>query len=202
MTATTNRCGWCGNDPLYCAYHDSQWGVPAHGDQLLFEMLTLEGAQAGLNWLTILKKRNGYRQAFANFDIEQVSRFGDKEVEQLMQNNAIIRNRRKIQSTINNARSIITVQTNGGNNGSFDAWLWSYVNHTPITNHYRHASDVPASTELSTKLSKDLKKLGFSFVGPTICYALMQSIGMVNDHLISCFRHQEIVNLTTQKDKL
>jgi DNA-3-methyladenine glycosylase I len=187
------RCPWCGTDPEYIDYHDHEWGIPVHDDSLLFEFLTLEGAQAGLSWLTILKKRPGYRLAFANFDIKLVSEYTATDIERLMNNPAIVRNRLKITSAIKNAKGILQIQAE---HDSFSAFLWSYVNNTPIQNSWSSMEQVPAHTDISRAMSRDLKKLGFNFVGPTICYAFMQAIGMVNDHLVECFRYQDIKNLT------
>jgi DNA-3-methyladenine glycosylase I len=183
------RCKWCTDDPLYIHYHDTEWGVPQHDDQKLFEFLLLEGAQAGLSWITILKKREAYRQAFQGFDYHKVALYGAKETDELMQNAGIVRNRRKIAAAIANARAYLKVIEEFG---SFDAFIWRYVEGQPITNCWQDISEVPAQTKLSEKMSKDLKKLGFNFVGPTICYAFMQAVGMVNDHTADCFRHTEI----------
>jgi len=167
-------------------YHDAEWGVPVHDDRLLFEMLTLEGAQAGLSWSTILRRRDGYRTAFMNFDIEQVARFAPSEIERLLREGEIIRNRQKIVSTVENARRVLEVQAE---HGSFDRYLWSFVpNGEPIVSRPRTVGDLPSETDASRALSKALKKRGFSFVGPTICYAFMQSVGLVDDHQVDCFR--------------
>lgn len=184
-----NRCGWGGSDPLYRAYHDEEWGVPVHDDRLLFEFLTLEGAQAGLSWITILRKREGYRRAFAGLSSELVADFGEPQLLQLMQDPAIVRNRLKISSTLTNARAFLTIQEQFG---SFDAYLWRFVDGAPLQNARRTLAEIPASTDLSDTLSRDLKKRGFRFVGSTICYAFMQAIGMVNDHTIDCFRWSEL----------
>jgi DNA-3-methyladenine glycosylase I len=184
-----NRCGWAGSDPLYRAYHDEEWGVPVHDDRLLFEFLTLEGAQAGLSWITILRKREGYRRAFAGMSPVLVADFGEPQLLQLMQDPAIVRNRLKISSTLTNARAFLAIQEQFG---SFDAYLWRFVDGTPLQNARRTLTEIPASTELSDALSRDLKKRGFRFVGSTICYAFMQAIGMVNDHTIDCFRWSEL----------
>lgn len=183
------RCTWCGDDPLYTAYHDKEWGVPVHDDHTLFEMLTLEGAQAGLSWLTILKKRENYRQAFDHFNIDIIARYDQQKIEQLMTNTGIVRNRLKIESAIKNARGVGDIQREFG---SFDTFLWSYVDGISIQNSWQNITHLPAQTELSTRLSKDLKKRGFNFVGPTICYSLMQSIGMVNDHVVDCFCYNKL----------
>ncbi len=180
------RCPWCGTDPLYVAYHDTEWGVPVHDDRTWFEFLTLEGAQAGLSWLTILRKRENYRRAFADFDPQKVARYTPARVEKLMQDPGIVRNRLKIESTISNAKAFLAVQKEFG---SFDAYMWQWVDGTPIVNRPRTLKDVPASTPLSDRISKDMKKRGFRFVGSTIIYAHMQATGLVNDHLVSCHRH-------------
>lgn len=183
------RCPWCGDDPIYVAYHDTEWGVPVHDERLHFEFVILEGAQAGLSWLTILKRREGYRRAFAGFDPEKVARFGEAEVQRLKGDSGIIRNERKIRATIGNARAFLAVQEEFG---SFDDYIWRFVDGAPIVNEFSEMSEVPAETELSRTISKDLKQRGFSFVGPTIVYAHMQATGLVNDHLTSCFRHHEL----------
>jgi DNA-3-methyladenine glycosylase I len=187
--STTSRCAWAGNDPLYLAYHDLEWGVPLHDDRRLFEFLTLEGAQAGLSWLTILRKREAYRTAFAGFDPEVVARFGEGEYLRLLADAGIVRNRLKIQSTVQNARLFLALQEEFG---SFDAYLWRFVDGAPVQNAWRTLAEVPASTPVSDALSRDLKKRGFRFVGTTICYALMQAVGMVNDHTTDCFRWREL----------
>lgn len=184
-----NRCSWCTDDPLYIVYHDTEWGIPVHDDQKLFEMLTLEGAQAGLSWLTILKKRHSYCRAFDNFEISTIANYNQHKIDQLMADSGIVRNRLKIESVIKNARAVIEIQNEFG---SFDAFLWQYVDGTPIRNKWQTLTDLPAKTNLSIQLSKDLKKRGFNFVGPTICYSLMQAIGMVNDHLVDCFRFEQL----------
>jgi len=181
------RCHWAKDEPNI-TYHDTEWGMPQHNDQKLFEFLILEGAQAGLSWITILKRRAGYRAAFSNFNAEKVSKYSEKHVKKLLNDESIIRNKLKINSAINNAKQFLKIQTEFG---SFDKYLWGFVNHKPIKNKFKKLSELPASTEISEKLSNDLKKRGFSFVGPTICYALMQAIGMVNDHTVDCFRHQK-----------
>lgn len=186
------RCQWCTDDPLYILYHDTEWGVPIHDDQILFEFIILEGAQAGLNWLTILKKRENYRKAFASFDYNVVANFTQKDVLLLLQNTGIVRNRLKIESAIKNARGLINIQQEFG---SFNTYLWGFVDGQRIQNKWKSISEVPAKTEISEAMSKDLKKRGFNFVGPTICYALMQAIGMVNDHEVDCFRYKEIEQL-------
>lgn len=181
------RCPWAGNDPLYVRYHDEEWGVPQHDDVHLFEMLTLEGAQAGLSWITVLRKREGYRKAFEGFDPNVVARFTAADCEALMGDLGIVRNRAKITSTVDNARAFLAVQQE---KGSFDAYLWGFVDGKPIENRFRSMADVPAQTPLAETLSKDLKKRGFRFVGPTIMYAYMQAVGVVNDHIAGCFRRK------------
>jgi DNA-3-methyladenine glycosylase I len=182
------RCGWA-SEPLMWDYHDREWGVPLHDDRRLFEFIVLEGAQAGLSWTTILRKRDAYRAAFRDFDVERVSRFGARDVERLMNDAGIVRNRSKIASAIRNARAVLDVQAE---HGSLDAYLWSFVDGKPIRNRWRASQHVPASTEVSDAMSKALRKRGFSFVGSTICYALMQAVGMVNDHTVDCFRFGEL----------
>ena len=189
MAKKKSRCEWCLDHDNYMAYHDEDWGVPVHDDQLLFEMLTLEGAQAGLSWLTILNKRDGYRKAFSNFNIKKVSRYTDKKIEKLLLNPEIVRNRLKVNSTVTNAKKFMDVQKEFG---SFDKYIWQFVNGKPITNSFKSMSDIPAKTEISDAMSKDLKTRGFKFVGSTICYAFMQAIGMVNDHVTSCFRYKQV----------
>ncbi len=183
------RCPWGDTHPLYVDYHDSEWGVPTHDDPTLFEMLVLEGAQAGLSWLTILKKRENYRRAFAGFDPRQVARFDGRRIEKLLVDDGIVRNRLKIRSAVTNARAFLTVQREFG---SFDCFVWQFVDGTPKQNAWRHLKQVPAKTPESDAMSADLKRRGFTFVGSTICYAFMQATGMVNDHLIGCFRHSEV----------
>ena len=182
------RCPWCGSDPLYVSYHDHEWGVPLHDEQRLFEMLTLEGAQAGLSWLTILRKREGYRRAFAGFDPQAVAEFGEADVARLLADPGIVRNRLKVASTISNARAVLEVQARYG---SLDAFLWGFVDGTPIRNSWRSMAEIPASTPLSDAMSRELKRHGFRFAGTTICYAHMQATGMVNDHLTGCFRYDQ-----------
>lgn len=182
---TPVRCGWAGSDPLYCLYHDSEWGVPVHDDRLLFEFLILEGAQAGLSWITILKKREAYRLAFNNFKPEAVALFDEAKILELMNNAGIVRNRLKINAAITNARAFLQVQREFGN---FDSYLWGFTGGVTIQNRRASLKDVPATTKESDAMSRDLKKRGFKFVGSTICYAFMQAIGMVNDHTIDCFR--------------
>lgn len=186
---TRIRCAWAGNDPLYQSYHDEEWGVPVHDDRLLFEFVTLEGAQAGLSWITILRKREAYRSAFAGFNPEVVARFDAAKVAELLANPGIVRNRLKVESTITNARAFLRVQEEFG---SFDAYQWRFVDGAPIRNSWRSISEIPADTPVSDAMSRDLKKRGFRFVGSTICYAHMQATGMVNDHTVDCFRWREI----------
>jgi DNA-3-methyladenine glycosylase I len=183
------RCAWGGQDPLYQAYHDEEWGVPVHDDRLLFEVLVLEGAQAGLSWLTILRKREGYREAFAGFHPEVVAAFGPADVERLVADPRIVRNRLKIQSAIDNARAFLRVQEEFG---SFAAYVWGLVDGEIIQNEWRTMAEIPAKTPEAERMSADLKKRGFRFVGPTICYAHMQATGMVNDHTVDCFRYPEL----------
>lgn len=180
------RCRWCGDDPLYVRYHDEEWGVPVHDDRKLFEMLILEGAQAGLSWITVLRKRDNYRRVMDNFDPETVAAYGRRKLNALMRDAGIIRNKSKLESTVTNARAFLEVQSA---HGSFDAYLWDFVDGEPILNRFRSMKQVPASTPLSDTISKDLKKRGFKFVGTTICYAYIQAVGLVNDHVTTCFRH-------------
>jgi DNA-3-methyladenine glycosylase I len=184
---TVTRCEWAtGGDELMLAHHDEEWGVPSHDDRHLFELLTLEGAQAGLSWSTILHKREGYRRAFADFDPQVVASFTREDVERLLEDPGIVRNRLKVESTLANAGRVLEVQDS---EGSFDAYLWSFVDGLPVVNRWKSLSELPAETDLSRALSKDLKRRGFRFVGPTICYAFMQSVGMVDDHTVDCFRY-------------
>jgi DNA-3-methyladenine glycosylase I len=184
--SNVTRCEWAaGSDELMLAHHDEEWGVPSHDDVHLFEMLTLEGAQAGLSWSTILRKREGYRRAFAGFDPAVVARFGPKDVERLLADPGIVRNRLKVESTVNNAARVLEVQEE---HGSLDAYLWGFVDGKPIVNHWRKLSELPAETDLSKAISKDLKRRGFRFIGPTVIYAFMQSVGMVDDHTVDCFK--------------
>lgn len=192
------RCRWAGTDPLYVAYHDDQWGVPVHDDQDLFEMLILEGAQAGLSWRTILNKRPAYRDAFDAFDIATIAAYGERDVDRLMADAGIVRNRLKIESAIKNARGVLAIQQDFG---SLDAYLWRFVDGEPRQNAWAEMSQVPAQTEHSMAMSKALKKLAFNFVGPTICYAFMQAVGMVNDHTTDCFRHRELGGGTGTKER-
>lgn len=186
---TPTRCAWCGTDPLYVAYHDEEWGVPVHDDHRLFEFLILEGAQAGLSWLTILKKRENYRRAFDGFDCGRIARYTRRDVERLLKDSGIVRNRLKVESAIRNARGTLDLREEFG---SLDAFLWRYVDGAPVQNKWKRLADIPAHTETSDRMSRDLKKRGFNFVGSTICYAFMQAVGMVNDHVTDCFRHREL----------
>jgi DNA-3-methyladenine glycosylase I len=185
------RCGWVPEaDPLYVAYHDEEWGVPSHDERHLFEMLVLEGAQAGLSWSTILRKREGYRRAFAGFDLERIARFDDTAVERLMSDASIVRNRAKIESAIANARAALEI-------GSLEGLVWSFVDGRPLQNSWKTVGEIPAETAESKAMSKELKRRGFRFVGPTICYAFMQAVGLVNDHTVDCFRYRELANRST-----
>ena len=188
---TPTRCPWAGSDPLYQRYHDSEWGIPVHDDRRLFEMLVLEGAQAGLAWITILRKREGYRKAFDGFDPAAVARYDRRRVARLLRNRNIVRNRLKVESAVTNARAFLQVLDE---HGSFDAYIWQFVDGRPKQNRWKSLGAIPAETPESTAMSKDLKRLGFRFVGPTICYAFMQATGMVNDHLVSCFRYKALRN--------
>lgn len=183
------RCTWCGDDPLYTKYHDEEWGIPVHDDRHLFEMLCLEGAQAGLSWITILRKRENYRKAFDRFDPKKIIRYDAKKVQQLLANDGIVRNRLKVASVISNAEAYFRVVKEFG---SFDAYLWQFVGGKPIVHHRTGMGDIPATTQESDAMSKDLKKRGFKFVGSTICYAFMQACGMVNDHIRSCYRYKDV----------
>ncbi len=192
------RCGWCLGSPLYIRYHDEEWGVPVHDDRRLFEFLTLEGAQAGLSWATILNKREGYRKAFAGFDPVKVARFGTRDVARLMQDAGIVRNRLKIESAIGNARTFLQVQKEFG---SFATYIWQFVGGKPMVNRWKTLKQVPATSSESDALSRDLKSRGFRFVGSTICYAHMQATGMINDHLAGCFRHTEVAGKAMRASK-
>ena len=185
------RCSWAESSPLYIDYHDNEWGRPVHDDNKLFEMLILEGAQAGLSWITVLKKRNSYREAFDGFDPNKVALYDDAKIQELLSNEGIVRNRLKLNAAIVNAKLFLEVQKE---HGSFYKFIWKYVDYKPIINRFEKLEEVPATTEISDKISKDLKKMGFKFVGSTIIYSFMQAIGMVNDHLIDCFAYKEIVN--------
>jgi len=182
------RCDWANSNPLEMEYHDEEWGIPVHEDRLLFEMLILEGAQAGLSWATILQKRVGYIKAFDNFDAKKIAKYSEKKILKLLNNPGIIRNKLKINATIENAKRFLEVQAA---DGSFDAYIWSFVGGKPVINSWKKLSDVPINTAESDAMSKDLKKKGFKFVGSTTCYAYMQAVGMVNDHMTSCFRYHE-----------
>ncbi len=183
------RCVWPGDDPLYCAYHDQEWGVPLHDDRALFEFLVLEGAQAGLSWITILRKRPAYRKAFDDFDAARVARYGAGKIESLLQDAGIVRNRLKVEAAVTNARNFLDVQEEFG---SFDHFIWRFVDGVPRQNRWREHASIPAYTKESDAMSKELKRRGFKFVGSTICYAYMQATGMVNDHTVGCFRHKEL----------
>ena len=192
LSGVKRRCAWgeiAAADPRYLAYHDEEWGVPSHDDRYLFEMLTLEGAQAGLSWSTILKKRDGYRRAFDGFDASKVARFDARKVERLLQDPGIVRNRAKVESAVANAREVLAVQEEYG---SLDDYVWSFVGGKPIRNRWTSLREIPAETTESNAMNKALKKRGFRFVGPTICYAFMQASGLVNDHEVTCFRYREV----------
>ncbi|MDP2823803.1 MAG: DNA-3-methyladenine glycosylase I [Sulfuritalea sp.] len=184
-----SRCPWCGSDPLYIAYHDEEWGVPQHDDRILFEFLILEGAQAGLSWITILRKRENYRRAFDGFDAGRIARYTETDIARLLADPGIVRNRLKIEAAIANARAFLALREQ---TGSLDAYLWNFVDGRPIRNAWRDLSEVPMTTPVATALSKDLVRRGFRFAGPTICTSLMQAVGLVNDHLTTCFRWAEI----------
>jgi len=186
-----NRCSWCGNDPLYVEYHDTEWGVPVYDDKKLFEFLILETFQAGLSWITVLRKRENFRTAFDNFDYKKIANYNEAKFDELLQNAGIIRNKLKIKATISNAIAFMEIQKEFG---SFSTYIWGFVNGKPITNKYSNVNEIPATTELSNILSKDLKKRGFKFVGSTVIYAHMQATGMVNDHGTHCFRYSEVQN--------
>lgn len=185
------RCRWCGEDSLYVRYHDIEWGVPEHDDHKLFELLLLEGAQAGLSWITILRKRENYRQAFDGFDYQKIAGYGNDKIESLLLDSGIVRNKLKINAAIQNAVAFATVVTEFG---SFDKFIWKFVDNKTIHNCWKDLSEIPVQTKESEGMSKELKKRGFKFVGPTICYAFMQAVGMVNDHTVDCFRYQEIAS--------
>ncbi|MDE0930110.1 MAG: DNA-3-methyladenine glycosylase I [Halioglobus sp.] len=187
------RCAWCGDDPLYVAYHDTEWGVPKHDDRTLFEFLILEGAQAGLSWITILRKRNGYRELFDHFDAERVAYYSDAELDERLQNPKIVRNRLKVYGARKNARAFLDVQQEWG---SFSDYIWDFVDGRAVQNNWGSMRDVPPTSDISNQLSKDMKKRGFTFVGPIIMYAYMQATGMVNDHTKDCFRHTECLGMT------
>ncbi|MBX7240507.1 MAG: DNA-3-methyladenine glycosylase I [Bacteroidia bacterium] len=186
------RCKWINNDPLYIRYHDEEWGVPVQNDRLWFEFITLDAFQAGLSWYTIIKKRENFRKAFDNFEPEKVALFDDNRIEALMEDTGIIRNRLKIRATVSNAKAFLRIQSEFG---SFDEYIWQFTDHKTIVNEWQNRSEVPAKTELSDRMSKDLTKRGFKFVGTTICYAFMQAAGIVNDHTVDCYRHSECKHL-------
>jgi DNA-3-methyladenine glycosylase I len=186
------RCTWPGDDPLYCAYHDEEWGVPLHDDRRLFEFLILEGAQAGLSWITILRKRENYRAAFDDFDTNRIARYDANKIESLLQNPGIVRNRLKVHAAVNNAQKFLNVQEEFG---SFDTFIWQFTGGQPKQNKWRSLAEIPSSTPESDAMCKELKKRGFKFVGSTICYAHMQATGMVNDHTTDCFRHAELIKV-------
>jgi DNA-3-methyladenine glycosylase I len=190
------RCTWCGSEPLYVEYHDDEWGVPVHDDQKLFEMLILEGAQAGLSWRTILNKRENYRKAFHHFNIVKIAAYTAADVQRLLGDAGIVRNRLKIESVIKNAQATLMIQKE---HGSLSAFLWSFVDHAPLQNSWNSLKELPSRTEQSDRMSKELKKRGLKFVGSTICYAFMQAVGMVNDHIIDCYRYQSIKKLAQKK---
>lgn len=183
------RCWWCGDDELYQSYHDEEWGVPVHDDRLLFEFLCLEGAQAGLSWITILRKRDNYRRAFDNFDAHRIARYDDDKIAALLQDPGIVRNRLKVNGFVKNACAYLALLEQGT---TLDHYLWDFVDGEPLQNGWQQMSQVPANTEISDAMSKDLKQRGFTFVGSTICYAFMQAAGLVNDHTVDCFRHQQL----------
>ena len=183
------RCWWCGDDELYQSYHDEEWGVPVHDDRLLFEFLCLEGAQAGLSWITILRKRDNYRRAFDNFDAHKIARYGDNKINALLQDPGIVRNKLKVNGFVKNARAYLALLEQGS---TLDQYLWNFVEGEPLQNDWQQVEQVPANTGISDAMSKDLKKRGFTFVGSTICYAFMQAAGLVNDHTVDCFRHQQL----------
>ena len=189
MTAEMQRCWWCGDDELYRRYHDEEWGVPVHDDRELFEFLCLEGAQAGLSWITILRKREHYRLVFDNFDAHRIARYSDAKIAQLLQDPGIVRNRLKVNGFVKNARAYLQMQQQGL---TLDAYLWDFVDGTPLQNNRGSMQEVPATSPISDAMAKDLKKRGFTFVGSTICYAFMQAAGLVNDHLTGCFRHRQL----------
>ncbi len=185
------RCPWCESNESYIQYHDQEWGVPVHDDRKHFEFLVLEGAQAGLSWLTVLRKRENYRKAYDNFNPNKISKYGDKKIDELINNPGIIRNRRKIEASINNAKRFLEIQKEFG---SFDKYIWHFVDSKPVINSWKRDSEIPPKSELSDDISKDLKKRGFKFVGSTIIYAHIQAVGIVNDHIVSCFRYNQLKN--------
>lgn len=184
-----NRCSWCGEDPLYIQYHDKEWGTPVYNDDKLFEFLILETFQAGLSWITVLRKRENFREAFDQFDYQKIAKYDDKKYHELLQNAGIIRNKLKIKATISNANAFMDIQKEFG---SFSKYIWGFVNNKPIVNHWKTMKEIPATTEISDILSTDLKKRGFKFVGSTVIYAHMQATGMVNDHVVDCFRFKDV----------
>lgn len=187
---TMKRCSWCGQDELYCRYHDEEWGVPVYDDRKHFEFMVLESAQAGLSWLTILRKREAYRTAYAGFDPQLVADYGEAQIKELLENPGIVRNERKIRASLNNARRFLEVQEAFG---SFSDYLWAFVGHRPVVNAWQQEREIPAQTALSVAISKDLKQRGFQFLGPIIIYSHLQATGLVNDHVVDCFRYQEII---------
>ncbi len=191
QTIMKTRCEWPGTDPLYIAYHDEEWGVPVHDDRKWFELITLDGAQAGLSWITVLRKRENYREIYDSFDYRKIAKYDENKVKELLNNPGIIRNRRKIEASIGNARAFLAVRKECG---SFDAYIWQFAGGRPKTNAWKRLQDIPAKTKESETMSKDLVKRGFKFVGPTICYAFMQAGGMVNDHVVDCFRYHELLS--------
>ncbi len=195
---TVKRCAWAGSDPLYLRYHDQEWGVPLHEDDRLFEMLALEGAQAGLSWLTILRKRENYRAAFDGFDCSKVAQYDERKIQELLANPGIVRNGLKVRAAVQNARAVLAIQKEWG---SFDSFVWRFVGGQPKQNHFRRQEDLPAKTPASESMSKELKKRGCQFVGPTVCYAFMQAVGMVNDHIVTCYRFRAIKDLGTDKNQ-
>ncbi len=192
------RCAWCGSDPLYLYYHDEEWGVPQHEDNRLFEMLILEGAQAGLSWLTILRKRENYRAAFDGFDCSKVAQYDGRKIRELLANPGIVRNPLKIRAAIRNAKAVLDIRKDFG---SFNSYIWRFTEGRPKQNRFRRPEDLPAQTPASESMSKELKKRGCRFVGPTICYAFMQAVGMVNDHIVTCYRHRQIRELGIKREK-
>ena len=195
---TSTRCGWVNDDPLYIAYHDEEWGVPVRDDRKLFELLILEGAQAGLSWYTILKKREAYARAFDGFDPERIARYDEMKIASLLEDPGIVRNRLKVHAAIGNARALLDLHDSGT---GFSDFLWELAGGTPFVNSWRRLEDVPASTPVSEAMSKALKRRGFRFVGPTICYAFMQAVGMVNDHVVSCFRREACRMISRRQDR-
>jgi DNA-3-methyladenine glycosylase I len=199
MARERTRCGWAGSDPLYVAYHDTEWGIPVHDDRKLYELLVLEGAQAGLSWITILRRREAYAEAFEGFDPVRVARFGTRQIDRLLKNEKIIRNRGKIESAVKNAKAFLAIQDEAG---SFDTYQWGFVGGTPRQNTWGSLAEIPPKTPESEAFSKDLKRRGMTFVGPTIIYAHMQAVGMVNDHISSCFRHSELRGPGVRRERI